>query len=158
MRIGLIGTLGFLAFLCSAFTQAPTPKAEVSVQNKSVVAGAKFIATVKLTIPEGLHAYQNPPSQDYMIPVSVSVKSKEFKASPIKYPKGIGRQLANDTTDTMVYEKTIEIPVTILAPKKPGSYVLKLNVEYQLCNDTDCYPPGDAPLTVKMKVTAPKKP
>ena len=139
----------------SAFAQGENvpPKVELKLAKTQAPAGSQIKATVIVTFGPGLHGYQNPPSEDYMIPVVVKVDGKEFKlAKPIVYPKGEDQKMGSEKP-VKAYSGTIQIPVLITAPAKPGSRDLKIVVTYQQCTDQACFQPGEVSATTKLKIT-----
>lgn len=147
----LVAALADLAF-CQ-----PTPAVvQFTVAQKTAVVGAKVKGTIKITFSEGRHAYQNPPSKDYMIPVSVTAKSKGFKLEPVAYPKGVPHKTMGETENVAVYQGTISIPVVFDMPTKPGTVTIKLDVSCQQCTESDCSPPEDAIVVAKITVKAAK--
>lgn len=144
----------------SALVQAQPPsqaKAQLVLSVKSAPAGSAVKGTVKLTIPAGYHAYQNPASKDYMIPVKVTILTKDCVLKEVVYPAGKEVRVTGEKDPIRVYEDTIEIPIVFLVPKKTGKTVIKVSVSYQLCVDAECYPPDDAAASEKLNVTAVKK-
>jgi DsbC/DsbD-like thiol-disulfide interchange protein len=140
----------------AAFGQVPQVRAQLTVAQKTAVAGGKDNGVVKVTFPEGLHGYQNPPTKDYMIPVAVAAKTKAFKLQSVKYPKGVARKTVGEEGDVMVYDGTVEIPVVIQMPSKPGPVSISLAVSWQTCTDAECGPPEEVVVTQKIVVTKPK--
>jgi len=124
---------------------------------KSAAAGSKVKGTLRITFPSGKHAYQNPASKDYMIPLTVKATSKGVKLVSVSYPKGVPRQTAGETQDVMVYEGTIEVPVVVRLPSKPGAVTIKLTIGYQLCTEHDCDAPEEVVASAKIDVK-PAKP
>ncbi|MBV6457001.1 MAG: Thiol:disulfide interchange protein DsbD [Fimbriimonadaceae bacterium] len=141
--------LTFLAVAALAWAQDP-PTVSIKLAAPAVKPGAAFDATVSVTFAENLHGYQNPPTEDFMIPVTVVSGSKEFTMKSAKYPKGVIKKAGG--MDAAVYEGTVQIPVTLVAPKKAGAYTLKLDVKYQQCDENNCFVPGTASSTAKIKV------
>ena len=147
--------LALVATLCVAlaFGQDNTPPTVKLTLPKQAKPGAKVQAVVEITFAEGLHGYQNPPKEDYQIPVKVAFDCKGFVFAKPAYPKGVMRAIGGDPNPTPVYEGTLKIPVTVTVPKKPGATEIKVTVSYQQCNDSACFPPstvtGAAKLIVK---------
>jgi DsbC/DsbD-like thiol-disulfide interchange protein len=141
-----------LAVSALGFTQADAPTISVSAPPKQVAAGAKVTLTVTVTFGPGLHGYQNPPAQDYEIPVTVKIDGKEFKVVKIAYPAGVDTKMGGSEKPTKAYEGTIKIPITLTAPTKVGAKNLKITVGYQQCDESTCFPPGDVSATVKVNV------
>ncbi|MBC8066463.1 MAG: hypothetical protein H7Y17_16655 [Chlorobia bacterium] len=140
----------FAASIGSA--QAPAPAVTVSAPPKQVAAGSKLTLTVILTFAEGFHGYQNPPAQEYEIPVSVKIDGKEFKVVKIAYPAGVEAKVGGSDKPTKAYEGVVKIPITLIVPTKVGGRNLKVIVGYQQCDESTCFPPGDIVATVKVNV------
>lgn len=140
-----------------ALGQPAQAKAQLAIPSKSVPAGSAVKAVVRLVIPAGYHAYPNPPSKDYMIPVKVSVLSKDWALKEVAYPEGKEAPVPGEPVPIRVYEGTVEIPVVLVAPKKPGNSWIRIGVNYQLCAGAECYPPEEAHAGAKLMVTAVKK-
>jgi DsbC/DsbD-like thiol-disulfide interchange protein len=140
--------LAVLALPLLGLAQGEPPTAQLSLP-KSGKPGQKVKAIVKLTFAPGLHGYQNPPTKDYMIPVSIKSTVKDITCKP-SYPSGVVKDFAGESA--AVYEGTVEIPVMVTLPKKPGTVQIKLEVSYQQCNEQACYPPGTINLTGKISV------
>lgn len=142
------------ALLAAAFAsaQAPAPTVTVSAPPKQVAAGAKLTLTVTLTFADGFHGYQNPPAQDYEIPVTVKIDGKEFKVVKIAYPAGTDAKIGGSDKPTKAYEGVVKIPITLTAPAKIGAKTMKVVVAYQQCDESTCFPPGEIISTVKVNV------
>lgn len=150
----MIATLLF----ASVVFQTPRATASVKVDKPSVSAGATFTAHVSVTFPDGYHAYQNPPTESFEIPVKVELAGgSKFKLVKVQYPKGTPMKVAGDDKPSNVYTDTISIPVTLKSPAKAGAASFGLKVSYQQCNDQACLPPDTLDLTAKVTVKA-KKP
>lgn len=146
-------TLLFVSLVGFVFAQMGNTAPEVKlVFPASAKAGQKVQGTIEITFAEGLHGYQNPPSEAYQIPVKVSLDTKGYKLVKVAYPKGIAKATGGETKPSNVYEGTIRIPVTVEMPKKPGAAVFKLTISYQQCNDETCFPPSSVTGTAKLKV------
>ncbi len=156
IRVLLMAVLAFASVLVHAQPPAQA-KAQLVLSVKTAPAGSAVKGTVKLSIPAGFHAYQNPPSKDYMIPVKVTILTKDCILKEVVYPAGKDVRVTGETDPIRIYEDTIEIPIVFIAPKKTGQTVIKINVSYQLCVDAECYPPDDATASAKLNVAAVKK-
>lgn len=145
--------LGLVFCAAASPAQYEAPKVEL-LMPKQVAFGQKVKATVRITFAPGLHAYQNPPSKDFMIPVTVRSLIKGVAASPT-YPKGEVKMLAGEPT--AVYEGQVDIPVIVKVPKKPGSVLVKLDVGYQQCTDQACDRPTSVPVSGRVLIAKPAK-
>ncbi len=144
------GIIASLLLSIAVVTQADvTPTAKLQLP-KSATIGKAFNATVVVTIPDGWHAYQNPPTKDFQIPVTISTTSKTLKLKKISYPKGDMKEFGGELT--AVHEGTVKIPVSIIATGKPGSSEVVLKVILQICDDTSCLPPRPIALKGSLKL------
>jgi len=154
MRFLLVCLL-LLASLAGLAQNTP-PTVSLSLSQKAVKPGEPVKGTVSVTFAPGLHGYQNPPTQDYMIPVRVESASKDVKLAKVNYPPGQVKEAGGE--EAAVYDGTIQIPVTLEVPKKPGPLKITLKVHYQQCTDVTCFPPSSVEATANITVQAPTKP
>jgi thiol:disulfide interchange protein DsbD len=151
ISVGLLVVL-----LCAGFVQAgPKPKAKFLIKkNETFKVGKAFTIPLEVKIPAGWHAYQNPPTEDYQIPLSVTeyVKKGEKKKGILgktKYPKGKVKIVTGEKA--AVYSNTVTIPVAFKAIKYKGEHTIKIDLNYQFCDDQSCMPPSK--LTITQKIT-----
>ncbi len=136
--------------------QDTAPKAQLKLDKACAVAGSTLKGKIILTFADGLHGYQNPPSEDYQIPTKIEA-AKGTTLLKALYPKGEPFLMAGEQKPAMVYQGRVEIPVEIKVPAKAGKHTIKLTVNYQQCNDSSCFPPGKIDLATALTVTAPPK-
>ena len=147
-----IPLLTSLLVLSPAVQNVPA-KAEIKLDQNQSMAGSIVTGTVSLTFAPGLHGYQNPPSEDYMIPVTVkSIEGATILR--ISYPNGEAATVGGETNPAMTYSGTIEIPVMIRLNSPTGSQSLKVSVGYQQCNEHACFPPSTATASANITVKA----
>lgn len=120
--------------------QAEPPALKVTLNQSSGPSGSAVRGKVVLTFEPGLHAYQNPPSQDYQIPVTVSL---DGATGPflLNYPVGEPVAVGGESEASFTYSGLVEIPFMLKAPAKPGKHTLTVKVRYQQCTDSMCFPP-----------------
>lgn len=139
-------------FVSLALAQENTPPTVKVVLPKQAKPGAKVQGTVEVTFSDGLHGYQNPPTDSYQIPVKVTVDTKGFVLAKLVYPKGIMKAIGGDTKASAVYEGTVKIPITVTVPAKAGASEVKVTVSYQQCNDQACFPPDKVTSAAKILI------
>lgn len=139
--------VALLLSVCAALAAAEV-KVSMSWDKKPMTPGAKLTGKVMITFAAGKHGYQNPPTKEYQIPVKLSAP-KGF-ALVAKYPKGVMRMTAGE--ESAVYEGTLEIPVTVTLPKTAGNHKIAITLDYQLCDESSCFPPASANLVTVVKV------
>ncbi len=155
-RLTLIG-LGLLALVSSSLAQGnEPPTVSVKLLSKSVAPGGTIKGEVTLTFSEGLHGYQNPPADQYQIPVTFKLAAGGTLGK-VDYPAGIDAVVAGDSKPTKVYEGAVVIKFTVKAPKKVGKTPLTFKIGYQQCNSQSCYPPSELTVKDSITVTAPVK-
>jgi len=144
--IALSGMIG------SALAQETPPKVATTVDITKGV--QSMLVTVNLTFAEGLHGYQNPPSDPYENPVTITVPDKRFKIVKIAYPKGVPFKQDDAVKGSQVYMGSISIPVTIglaKGAKVPKSFTLPVKISYQQCSGSTCFPPTATTLSIKVQ-------
>ena len=144
----------------SALLQNERPTAMFRLRTADAVVGKGLEGTLFLTIPEGLHGYQNPPSDEFENPITLRVTGKEFKLFNIRYPTGRDFKMTGAEKPSKVYEGAIEIPFYLI-PTKPGRSSVEFEIAYQFCNATSCFPPDTLRIAFPAKpilvAPAPKK-
>src|SRR5947209_4781738 len=94
-----------LACALAIAQQDVAPRASLGIVSVKPKPGSKVKAMLTLTFGEGLHAYQNPPSEDYMIPVTVkSSSSSGVSLVKVAYPVGRDEIVGGETKPVKVYE------------------------------------------------------
>lgn len=144
----------------TAFAQFAPPKDALSVQAgasvKQIVPGKPFEILVTLNIKQPYHVNANPASERFLIPTTVSVEPVAgITFAQPQYPKGHQREFAfTGGKKIAVYEgKTvIRIVATPAKSVKAGSVTIRGKVNYQACDEKSCYPPGDLPFSLSLKV------
>lgn len=124
------------------FQGGTPPVATLKFASPSAKPGATVDATLTVSFGAGLHGYQNPPSDEYQIPVKVSIVEAGFKLIKASYPKGVDFMPVGETKPTKVYQGKITIPLKIKAGTKPASYSVNVKLDYQECNDSACFQPA----------------
>ncbi|MCH8978267.1 MAG: hypothetical protein IH945_03375 [Armatimonadetes bacterium] len=135
-----------LALIAPTFVLAQDPTAELILEAEGASVGDKIAGTVVLTFAPGLHAYQNPPSIDYLIPVSVAGES----LYSVDYPKGT-MEMAGGVMAAS-YSGTVRIPVVFDAAVAAGPLDLKLTIHYQQCDKDACFLPADLIVLASLNV------
>ena len=128
--------LGFAA----ALAQDRFPTVTVAPGTDAIYAEGLARFDLKLSIQPGLHAYQNPPSQDYMIPLAIE-GGEGTVVEKIKYPRGIMATVGGETEKAAVYEGDFVVPVYVRLGKAAGKQTIKLKINVQQCTDSNCFPP-----------------
>lgn len=137
------------------------PEIKVKLAQSSGTAGGRLKGEIVVTFAQGLHGYQNPPSMDYMIPVTLKLDGKtKFKLGSVQYPKGQPMNVPGETKPAQVYAGVIHIRFTVVLPPTAGKSSVTFHLGYQECNEQACFPPGDvsaAAIIVVKRATKPAK-
>ena len=141
LRIPILSGALALSVLASAQFGTP-PVISVKVESVTVPMGKSVNAVVTIKFSEGLHAYANPSSDPSLIPVKITAGDKSVTLIKVNYPKGTPTKVEGEPKPVYVYAGTIQIPVTVQVPAKPGKATIKLKVGYQQCNNQSCFPPS----------------
>lgn len=151
----LAGFAALALLAAAAFAQKMTPTVTLELP-KSAAPNSMVKANVKIVIPDGWHAYQNPPVKDYQIPLTVEAGDKTIKLFKATYPEGEETMAAGEMSK--VYNGTLTIPITFKAGPKVGSQTIKIKVGWQLCDQGSCQPPSSSIVTAKLNLAKPVKP
>lgn len=127
---------------------------EASSQKKDFFPSENIKINIKASIQSGFHINANQVADPDLIPTTLQVNSGNFKVVKISWPSSKKYKFSFSETELDVYEGTVNISVTLKAPKdiKPGSYEISGNLNYQACNDRACFAPRDVPFEVSFAV------
>ncbi|MCW5936115.1 MAG: thioredoxin family protein [Fimbriimonadaceae bacterium] len=153
MKPRLLALVTATLLAIAAWAQNTPPTLSLELEKPQAVAGELVKGTVVLTFAEGLHGYQNPPSEDYMIPVQVKA-GEGTTLSKVDYPKGTNEAVGGSAEPVLVYSGETRIPVEIVAPKETGEHRVVLDVKFQQCDATSCFPPKTIQAKAALAVTA----
>ncbi len=145
----MITSIAAVLFVAQGLQPAPEIHFNIESAKKDVIKG-----NVTITIPEGWHAYQNPPKSEFENPLKVEGTTKGFTAKFV-YPKG--EAMKSSGMDSLVYVGKVKIPfegkiAKTIKPQKNGMYHFEFKISYQFCNDSTCIPPSSLNAKVNVKV------
>lgn len=164
-RRAVVATAALIA-LCLLLPPAPVPAAQIMRQERAnltagavatepLVRGQTVRAAVALEVAVGLHVNANPPTYDYLIPVTVSVEGTEgIDLTQAFYPEAEHVEFPYADEPLAVYEGKViigmELEISANAPL--GERTIEVSVRYQACNDRACFAPANASLTLPVTV------
>jgi len=131
----------------------------VSVGELSKVAGKRGSAVqakIPVTVKDGYHVNSNKPSEEYLIPLSLTWTSTgALEGGTVTYPKPAMQVFEfSEGKPISVYVGNIELvanfKVGASAPAGPGIATGKL--KYQACSNKACYPPKSIDVNVPYSV------
>lgn len=132
----------------------------VSIRDASTAAvspGACAVADLEISVAEGYHLQANPPSLEFLVPLTLSFRKKQgLRAVSVTYPQGAPYHLEG-FGDLDVYQGTFTLRVGIEAgvDSPPGDSVLRGRLRYQACDDRTCLFPAAVPVSLRVHVLAP---
>lgn len=130
---------------------APT----VHVSPMSVIRGGTFEVTLDVGIMSGFHMNAHKPSEDYLIPTTLTAKLPAgFKEAGTVYPPGVEKKLSFTDKPLLVYtgKFTVQAKFTAQANAPLGKVKLPFTLQYQACNDAVCLPPVKIPVDATIDV------
>ena len=128
------------AVLAAAADPATLLKVDASVTAASAAGQGTLV--LHATLSSGWHVNSHKPSEDYLIPTSVTLaETPGVKFGEPRFPEGKMEKFSFSETPLSVYahDFTIEVPVEWTGASAPA---LSGSVEYQACNDTQCLAPS----------------
>jgi DsbC/DsbD-like thiol-disulfide interchange protein len=139
----------------AAFDRERTLSAEVAEHGVTVSAtlGASTLSFmqradlyVRIDLDEGLHVYGRPIPDGYF-PLDVAVTAPEgVRAGEPEYPPALPFRIEGLDEDFYAYEDSVEVRVPIVVAVRPtgevSSLPIEAEVQYQACNDRECFNPA----------------
>jgi thiol:disulfide interchange protein DsbD len=118
-------------------------KIESYLSFDKVYPGSEVKLAVKVNIEDGWHINSNKPYEDYLIPTELTIGITYFELKKVTYPEAHDFKFSFSEKPLSVYEGQIYIGALLETSKdiKPGKYPLKINLNYQACNDRSCLAP-----------------
>ncbi|HEY6467033.1 MAG TPA: protein-disulfide reductase DsbD domain-containing protein [Candidatus Acidoferrales bacterium] len=137
---------------------ATVVKPQTYVSLDKVPRGQTFEAAVVLEIAKGFHMNSNKPSEDYLIPTTITPNPPAgIRIVDTTYPQGQMKTFTfspnkplNVYTDTV----TLRLKLATDASTPLGAVSIPATLRYQACNDTACLPPVKVPVTLNVDVAA----
>jgi len=120
--------------------------------------GDSYQIAVEVQIKEPYHINAQKPSEDYLIPTTLNLKSGEGIAiGQYTYPDAKMKTFAFSESPLAVYEETIYIFTTIsVSPDYTGTEIpLNGTIGYQACDDQTCQAPDELSFSEMLPVATP---
>jgi DsbC/DsbD-like thiol-disulfide interchange protein len=141
---------------------SPEPQANININGffsvDPAAQGSSFQAAIVMEIPGDLHVNSNRPLGKYAIPTSVKINApRGLKVTPVTYPRARVRsfRFGGATEERLaVYEgrAIMRFNVTVPPNFEQGVARIRVNVRYQSCSDTVCFPPATRELTLPIAI------
>jgi DsbC/DsbD-like thiol-disulfide interchange protein len=132
------------------------PQAYVSLDK--VPRGQAFEAAVVVQITNGFHMNSNKPSEDYLIPTTITPNPPQsIRVLDTVYPPGKPKTFSFSPNKPLsVYSDSVTLRLKLSADASAplGPMVIPVTLRYQACNDSTCLPPVKVPVTLNIDVAA----
>jgi thioredoxin:protein disulfide reductase len=137
---------------------ATVVKPQTYVSLDKVPRGQTFEAAVVLEIAKGFHMNSNKPSEDYLIPTTITPNPPAgIRVVDTMYPQGQMKTFTfspNKPLNVYTDTATLRLKLATDASTPLGSVSIPATLRYQACNDTACLPPVKVPVTWNVDVAA----
>lgn len=163
LTCGVIAVIAGLGLHHSALAQSmPNPativKPETFVSLDKVPRGQTFEAAVVVNIAKGFHMNSNKPSEDYLIPTTITPNPPAgIKVVDTIYPPGQMKTFTFSPKKPLnVYTDSVTLKLKLAAESSAplGAVSVPATLRYQACNDTACLPPVKIPVTLNLDIAA----
>lgn len=132
------------------------PQAYVSLDK--VPRGQTFEAAVVVQIANGFHMNSNKPSEDYLIPTTITPNPPQsIHVLDTTYPPGKPKKFSFSPNKPLsVYSDSVTLRLKLSADASAplGPMTIPVTLRYQACNDSTCLPPVKLPVTLNINVAA----
>jgi hypothetical protein len=152
-------TLVLLAAAGPAAAQMP-PKAPVvtmsAVPQLTAQRAKETMVNLNFRVPAGYHINSNMPKSEYLLPTALKMDlPTDIILGKISYPAGEETSFPFSPDEKLsVYtgDFTIALGVHPLHSVVPGKYVMHGVLRYQGCDNAQCFPPKNVPVSFEVKV------
>ncbi len=156
---GSLLTLILLAASGLAAAQMP-PKAPVvtmeAVPLLTAQRAKETMVNLNFRVPAGYHINSNMPKSEYLLPTALKMDlPTDIILGKIDYPAGEDTSFPFSPDEKLsVYtgDFTISLGVHPLHSVVPGKYVMHGVLRYQGCDNAQCFPPKNVPVSFEVKV------
>jgi len=113
------------------------------------------VAAVVLNIKYGFHSQSHMPLQEGLSALEVKVNPTPLATTqPIIYPPGKVEKLRSGEASIYTGKVIVYIPFKVPADAKEGPFALSGTIDYQICDDDNCFLPTQQTWSVTSKVVA----
>ena len=145
------------ASLSSAQTLGKAPTLEVAAIPLVTAQRAQAtMVNLNFRVPAGYHINSNAPKSEYLLPTALKMDlPTDIILGKIAYPAGEETSFPFSPDEKLsVYtgDFTIALGVHPLHSVVPGKYVIHGVLRYQGCDNAQCFPPKNVPVSFEVKV------
>ena len=151
--------LSLIAISTTAVAQVPRAPS-VSIAPVPLVTAqrtAQTIVPLNFRVAHGFHINSNKPTSEFLIPTALKMDlPTDIVLGKIGYPDGQDLTFPFSPDEKLnVYsgDFTINLTVHPLLSVIPGKYIMHGVLRYQACDNAQCFPPKNLPVSFDVKVT-----
>lgn len=140
-------------------TTAQTSAARVTFAPVPLVATMRTkdtIVNLDFRVASGFHINSNAPKSEFLIPTKLNMDvPTDIALGKIEYPAGQDLSFPFSPDEALnVYtgDFTVKVAVHPLKSVVPGKYVMHGFLRYQACDNGQCFPPKNLPVSFEVKV------
>lgn len=152
-----------IALLAGAALGQGSQPSRVTVAPVPLVTAPRTTPTVVplyFRVARGYHINSNTPKSEFLIPTALKMDPPtDIVLGKISYPQGQDLSFPFSPDEKLsVYsgDFTVNISIHPLHSVVPGKYVMHGLLRYQACDNAQCFPPKNLPVTVNLKVVREK--
>lgn len=132
-----------LLALLSAPLAAERPDIAVRIGDLKVRPGGGRFVVVEMSLGERWHVNSHTPSEDFLVPTDVTLRTAAGERLSVRYPQGEARRFSFSEKPLSVYAGTVLFEADLPAPDGGrGPLALSGEVSFQACTDEQCFPPA----------------
>jgi DsbC/DsbD-like thiol-disulfide interchange protein len=128
----------------------------LSVGAPSKIVGKRNAAvqtSIPVTVDAGYHVNSNKPPADYLIPLKLTWTSTgALQGGEVDFPKPTTIKVADQDLSVLTGSFNLVAKFKVSAAAAAGPGVVTGKLSYQACNDTTCFPPKKADVTVSYQI------
>lgn len=133
-------------------------KTQTYVSLEPAPRGQTFDAAVAVEIANGFHMNSHKPSEDYLIPTTLTVDPPAgIRVLDEVYPAGELKEFSFSKDKPLdVYSGSVTLKLKLAVDEKAvlGGTSIPVTLRYQACNDNACLPPVKVPVVLRVNVAA----
>ena len=161
---GLKSALGFFCTLAAATALAQSGKApSVTIAPVPLVTAqrtAQTTVSLDFRVAWGFHINSNTPRSEFLIPTALKMDvPTDIALGKITYPPGQDVSFPFSPDEALnVYTGDFTVTMTVhpLQSVVPGKYIMHGVLRYQACDNAQCFPPKNLPVSFEIKVVKEK--
>jgi thiol:disulfide interchange protein DsbD len=154
--LALIGAVLFP--MAAAQAQVESSRATISgaLNVSALQPGKSALLAIPVEIAPGFHAQSHAPLDKNLIPFTVQMTENPHVrfGEPVYPPGEVHNYPALGAVSQYVGKIVIFVPVEVKSDAPPGSIELAGSANYQICDDSTCFPPEDSSFSVSSNVVA----